>query len=231
MKDKISYIKEQQKKITALVTKKFRNYYLTGGTALAFYFNHRFSEDLDFFVQEYKREEPDRIMNFVSGETGFKFQLEAEQNDPKLIPMKIYSLELKQGCVLKIDFVRDFEKNIKKTKNGLHSAEDIYCRKIFSGIGLLRKEDVTGKEVYAGRQSVKDLFDLYYLSEHFQPLSKFFLEYFSYDKAESLISWYHGFNRTNLKIDLLDLVPKIDTLKVIKHLDREILKKIPEKLI
>lgn len=231
MKNKISYIKEQQRKITTMVTKKFKNYYLTGGTALAFHFNHRFSEDLDFFVQKYKREEPDKIMNFVSRETGFKFQLDAEQNDPKLIPMKVYSLELKHGCVLKMDFVRDFEKNIKKTKNGLHSVEDIYCRKIFSGIGLLRKEDVTGKTIYAGRQSVKDLFDLYYLSAHFQPLSKFFLEYFSYNKAESLISWYRGFNRTNLKIDLLDLIPKIDTLKVLKHLDEELLKKIPEKLI
>lgn len=51
------------------------------------------------------------------------------------------------------------------------------------------------------------------------------------DKAEALIAWCRGFNRMDLKAELLDLVSKIDTAKVIKHLDDEILKKIPEKLI
>ena len=35
----------------------------------------------------------------------------------------------------------------------------------------------------------------------------------------------------DLKIELLDLVPKIDTVRVIKYLDDEILKKLIEKLI
>ncbi len=231
MKNKISYIKSEQKRIAGIVTKKFKKYYLTGGTALAFYFDHRFSEDLDFFTQEYRKEEPDRIMNFVSKETGFDFKLEAEQDDPKLIPMKVYYLDLKKGCVLKIDFVRDFQENIKGIKNGLHSLEDIYYRKIFAGIGLVKEEDTAGRIIQAGRQSVKDFFDLYYLSEHYRPLSEFFFEYFSYDKAEALIAWCRGFNRMGLRTGLLDLVPKIDTTKVIKHLEDEILKKIPEKLI
>jgi len=231
MKNDISYIKGEQKRITKIVTKKFKKYYLTDGTALAFYFDHRFSEDLDFFTQDYKKEDPDRIMDFISKETGFNFKMDAEQNDPKLIPMKVYFLELKKGCVLKIDFVQDFQKNIKGIKNGLHSVEDIYYRKIFAGIGLAKKEDTAGRIIQAGRQSVKDFFDLYYLSEHHQPLSKFFFEYFSYDKAEALIAWCRGFNRMGLKDGLLDLAPKIDTNKVIKHLDREILRKIPEKLI
>jgi len=231
MKDKISYIKDEQRKMTRMVTKKFKKYYLTGGTALSFYFDHRFSEDLDFFTQEYRKQDPDRIMNFVSKNTGFAFKLEAEQDDPKLIPMKVYFLELKRGCVLKIDFVQDFERNIKRIKNGVHSVEDIYYRKISSGIGMIKKQDLTGRIIHAGRQSVKDLFDLYYLSKHYRPLSEFFFEYFSYDKAESLIAWYRGFNRMNLKIELLDLVPNVDTAKVIKHLDNELLRKLPEKLI
>ncbi|MGB4521082.1 MAG: nucleotidyl transferase AbiEii/AbiGii toxin family protein [Candidatus Omnitrophota bacterium] len=231
MNNKISYIKGEQKKIAGLVTKKFKQYYLTGGTALSFYFNHRFSEDLDFFTQEYRKEDPERIMNFVSKETGFKFKLEAEQDEPKMIPMKVYSLELKKGCVLKIDFVQDFQKNIKRIKDGLHSLEDIYYRKISAGLGLVRKEDATGRVIHAGRQSVKDLFDLYYLSKHHKPLSDFFFEYFSYDKAEGFIAWYRGFNRMDLKIELLDLVQKVDTNKVIKYLDSELLKKLPEKLI
>lgn len=231
MKNKISYIKGEQKKITEFVTNNFKRYYLTGGTALAFYFNHRFSEDLDFFSQTYRKEDPGQIMNFISELSGFKFKLDAEQDDPKLIPMKVYFLELKRGCVLKMDFVQDFQKNIKRIKNGLHSVEDIYYRKIFSGIGMIGKQDDTGRIIHAGRQSVKDLFDLYYLSKHHQPLSEFFFEYFSYDKAEALIAWYRGFNRMNLKVELLDLVPKVDTTGVIKHLDDELLKKLPEKLI
>lgn len=231
MKNKISYIKEEQRSIANIVRKKFKKYYLTGGTALSFYFDHRFSEDLDFFTQEYRKEEPSQIMSFVSKETCFDFKLDAEQDEPESIPMKVYFLELKRGCILKIDFVQDFEKNIKKIKNGLHSVEDIYCRKIFAAIGMIKKQDATGRIIHAGRQSVKDLFDIYYLSEHRKPLSEFFLEYFSYDKAESLIAWYKGFNRMNLKVELLDLIPKVDTAKVIKHLDDEILKKLPEKLI
>ncbi len=231
MANKIVYIKDEQKKITGLVTRKFKKYYLTGGTALSFYFNHRFSEDLDFFTQEYKNEAPERIMNFVSNETGFEFKLEAAQEDSKLVPMKVYSLGLKKGAVLRIDFVQDFEKNIKKIKNGMHSLEDIYYRKIFACAGMVKRQDATGRIIPAGRQSAKDLFDLYYLSKQYQVLSEFFFEYFSYDKAESLIAWYRGFNRTTLKIELLDLVPKVDTIKVFKHLDDELLRTLPEKLI
>ncbi|MFH1776605.1 MAG: nucleotidyl transferase AbiEii/AbiGii toxin family protein, partial [Candidatus Omnitrophota bacterium] len=166
MENKISYIKAEQKKITEFVTKNFKKYYLTGGTALSFYFNHRFSEDLDFFSQNYKKEDTDQIMNFTSKLTGFKFKLEAEQDDPKLIPMRVYSLGLKRGCVLKIDFVHDFQKNIKKIESGLHSIEDIYYRKILAGMGTIKKQDAAGRIIHAGRQSVKDLFDIYYLSKH-----------------------------------------------------------------
>jgi hypothetical protein len=229
--DRQTHIKGEQKRIARMVTKKFKKYYLTGGTALSFYFNHRVSEDLDFFSQSYTKEDPDKIMNFIAKLTGFKFKLEAEQDNPKLIPMKVYLLELKRGCVLKIDFVQDFQENIKKIKNGLHSLEDIYYRKMSIGTRTAGKLDVIGQEIPSGRQSVKDLFDIYYLSKHYRPLSDFFFEYFSYDKTEGLIAWYRGFNRMDLKVGLLDLVPKVDTGEVIRHLDGEILKKLPEKLI
>lgn len=231
MKNEISYIKSEQRKIARMVTKKFKKYYLTGGTALSFYFDHRFSEDLDFFTQDYKKEDPDKIMRFIFKETGFNFKLDAEQDDPKLIPMKVYFLELKRGNILKIDFVQDFERNIKRIKNGVHSIEDIYYRKISAAMGRVKKEDKTGRIIHAGRQSVKDLFDLYYLSKQHEPISEFFFEYFSYDKVESFVAWHRRFNRMNLKIELLDLVPNVDTAEIIKHLDSEVLKKIPEKLI
>jgi hypothetical protein len=231
MKNKISYIKNEQKKIAELVKRKFKNYYLTGGTALSFYFEHGFSEDLDFFTQEYKKEDADQIIKFVSKNTGFKFKLEGEQDDPKLIPMKVYFLEFKRDCVLKVDFVQDFAKNIKKIKNGLHSIEDIYFRKIIAAIGTKRKESTTGMVIAGGRQTVKDLFDIYYLSKNYKTISDFFLKYFTIDKVERFIAWYRGFNRIDLKLELLDLVDGVDSGKVLRYLDDEILKKLPDKLI
>lgn len=231
MDKRISYIKGEQKKIARMVTREFKNYYLTGGTALSFYFGHRFSEDLDFFTQAYKKKDPDRIMSFVSRETGFEFRLEAEQDDPKLIPMKVYFLELERDCVLKMDFVQDFEENIKGIKNGLHSVEDIYFRKLNTAVGGGTKRDITGRIMAAGRQTAKDLFDVYYLSKHFKRVSGFFLEHFPVRKAENLIAWYRSFNRLELKLELSDLSARVDSGKVLRHLDDEVLRVLPDKLL
>lgn len=229
MKKSIPYIETAQKRIIGIVTGKFKNYYLTGGTALNLYFNHRSSEDLDFFTQRYRKEEPDKIVRFLSGKTGYQFKLEGEQVDPKLIPMKIYFMELKKGHVLKIDFVQDFMENIKKPKGGLHSVEDIYARKI--SIAISSVEGITGRIIPIGRQTAKDLYDLFYLSKNYKPVSDMFLDYFNKDKTENLIAWYRSFNRMRLKIELLDLVPKVDTREILNHLDEEILKELPSKLI
>ena len=75
------YIVKQQKRIAQLVTSHFKDYYLTGGTALAFYYDHRFSEDLDFFTQKYSDSVPKQIMNFISQKTGFSYKLDAEQGN------------------------------------------------------------------------------------------------------------------------------------------------------
>ena len=231
MEGEVDYIGDEQKRIAKIVTEKFRSYYLTGGTALAFYFRHRFSEDLDFFTQEYRKDDSDRIMDFVSSQTGFGFKLEHEQSDPKLVPMKIYFLELTKGNVLKMDFVQDFQKNLKEIKNRMHSVEDIYFRKIIAAVVVQQRESITGQVIAGGRQAAKDLFDIYYLSCHYKPVSDFFLEFFSVDKAQGLIAWYRGFNQMKLKLELLDLVEGVDPGEVRRHLDEEILRKLPDRLI
>jgi len=231
MNKRTAYIQKEQKRITDLVIKKFKDYYLTGGTALAFYFKHRFSEDLDFFSQKYQKSDPDKIMKYIAAETGFDYQLDTQQDDPKLIPMKVYFMELKDKQVLKIDFVKDYVENVGAIKNGLHSVEDIYRRKMYAAIGMQGKESDTGREVATGRQSVKDLFDIYYLSSKYKPLSEIFFEYFPYNQAERLDVWYRGFDRMEAKLSLMDLVSGIDTGKVFKYLDDQILKKIPAKLL
>jgi len=230
MNKKMAYIVKEQKRITELVIKEFPNYYLTGGTALAFYFGHRFSEDLDFFSQKYKKIDPDKIMQFIARETGFDYHLDAVQDDPKLVSMQVYFMALKNKHVLKIDFVKDYIENINQIRNGLHSVEDIYLRKLYAAIGMQGKELDTGRTIGTGRQSVKDLFDIYYLSSKHKALSDVFFEYFSYDQAERLDTWYRGFDKTETKLSLMDLVPGIDTGKLFKHLDEQIIKKIPNKL-
>ncbi len=221
MKPETSLIRSEQKKVTALVTKKFKQYYLTGGTALAFYFNHRISEDLDFFSQTYDRLDPDRIMDFISERTKQPYRFEQEQDDPKLVPMKVYTLEIRKGVPLKVDFVQDFVKNRKPVREGLHSVDDIYYRKIWAGIGGREKAGSIGQDAY----------DLYWLSRKREPLSDFFLRNFSEAQAERLILWWKGFNRRDLKLELMDPAPGVDPRKVLQYLDDEILKRFPDKLL
>ncbi len=227
MDKKINMVKREQKSIARIVTDKYKDYYLTGGTALAFYYQHRFSEDLDFFSQRYKRQQPDEIMIFISKKTGYKYMLDAEQNKKGLVPMKVYFMEIKEGHQLKIDFVQDYVANLKKPKNGLHSIEDIYYRKIIASIGIEKRKSITGTVIATGRQTAKDFFDIYYLSKYYKPVAEFFLEYFSSEKAERFAAWYRGFNRTDLKLELLDLVENIDTAEVIRYLDEQILRVLP----
>ncbi len=226
----MAYIVKEQKRITELVIKKFKDYYLTGGTALAFYFEHRFSEDLDFFSQKYQKNDPDKIMKYIKAETGFDYQLDDVQDDPKFVPMKVYFMELKDKQILKVDFVKDFIKNVNKVKNGVHSVDDIYLRKIYAAIGMQGKELDTGRSIATGRQSVKDLFDIYCLSFEYKPLSEFFFEYFPYNQVERLDAWYRGFYRGETRLNFMDLVPDIDPSEVFKYLDDQILKKIPDKM-
>ena len=121
-------------------------------------------------------------------------------------------------------------KNIKKVKDGLHAIEDIYVRKLGTVMGVGNRENIVGKRISTGRQTTKDLFDIYYLSEHYKKVSDFFLQYFSVDRVESFIAWYRVFNRMNLKLELLDLVEGVDTAEVLKHLDDEMLRNLPDKL-
>jgi predicted nucleotidyltransferase component of viral defense system len=58
-------IVKDQKRITKMVTGEFPVYYLAGGTALAFYLRHRFSEDLDFFSPAYDPVMANKIMRYI----------------------------------------------------------------------------------------------------------------------------------------------------------------------
>jgi predicted nucleotidyltransferase component of viral defense system len=224
------YVVRQQKRISGLVTNKFTDYYLTGGTALAFYFKHRYSEDLDFFTQKYDFVQVKKVAKYIEQNTGFSCKLEARQNKRGLIPMAVYSLILPKGLSLKVDFVQDYALSIKPIKKGLHSIEDIYYHKLVAATGISTKVNEVGRSIPSGRQAAKDLFDIYYLSNRYSKLSEFFLEYFSYDSVERLMGWYVGFDRIELKLELARTAPKVNTATILRHLDSEIMRKLPEKI-
>lgn len=225
------YVQNEQKKISDLVTSRFPKYYLTGGTALSFYFQHRFSEDLDFFSQNYSKKIAEEIMAFISGKTGYEHLLVFEQNKPALLPIRMYQLKLKKGIHLKVDIVQDPHKNIRAIKNGLHSIEDIYCRKLFIVLNPLNASvGQTGREVSTSRQEAKDVYDIYYLSKNFEFLSEFYPKYFSSIHFERLDSWYRSLEKMDLIIDLSERIKGVSPRDVFKHLDDQIIRKLPLKL-
>ncbi len=188
------YIQKEQKRIHGLVTHHFPEYYLTGGTALAFYFKHRFSEDLDFFSQKYKVKDVENIIQMVSKETGYTNKLIIEQKDPKLLPLRMYELDLKKDIKLKVDIVHDPYKNIEPVRNGIHSVEDIYYRKLQIMLNPLHAhKDETGREVSRSRQETKDVYDIYYLSANYKNLSEFYPQHFAPQHFQRLDSWSQCF--------------------------------------
>ncbi len=223
--DTKKYIQKEQKRIHQLVTKQFPEYYLTGGTALAFHFQHRFSEDLDFFTQKYSKTTADEIMKFVTKKTGYPFQLVFEQAGPELLPIKMYTLAIGHGLTLKVDIVQDPYRNIQKINNGMHSIEDIYCRKIFIALNPRHAGvDDTGREMTTTRKEAKDIFDIYYLSANFQPLEEFFLDHFPFKLFPRLDAWYRSLERREMFIDLGERVEGVDPREVFKHLDDQIIR-------
>lgn len=202
----------ERDRILKLLAGKLNGLYLAGGTALSsFYFHHRESYDLDFFTKEFSRPKVEKIISDLAEVAGRKIELVREEDRKDRARVMIYHLLLGEADLLKIDFVEDVYDLIKPTKiiDGIPvlSIEDIYIRKIFAACGSHRTSDLTGREVFAsGRQTVRDFFDLYFLSITFRPLSKFAFEFFSAPQRESIVVWYRTYSRSSMQHDILDIV-------------------------
>jgi len=222
-------IMKDQKKITRMVTARFPDYYLAGGTALAFHLGHRFSEDLDFFSPAYNPIMTNKIMRYIKTQTGYTFRQGDEvRGNKKTAGMKVFYLNMDNDIVMKVDFVEDVFGDTAVIKDGLLSIADIYQRKIFAAIGVKGKISSIGRSVSGGRQSVKDLYDLYTLSKRHESLSDFFFQHFSSADSERLESWYRGFSRSEALLELLDLDVKDDPRKVFLYMDKMILKEMSD---
>ncbi len=221
-----------QKQILKLVTDRFPQIYLVGGTAIRMVYDHRPSEDLDFFTQEYSSKLHRQAADYIKRETGFNFSLVEEERRPVYLPMAVYEFDVGKGGILKVDFVKDVCELIKPLKkDGIASIEDIYYRKILAVVGWKAGQSRAGRSLAGGRQKAKDLFDIFYLSTHAEPLSEYFSSYFGRADYERLTAWYLSVPKQKTVIELLELVPECDTKAIFKHLDEEIIHRLNRKFI
>ena len=128
-------------------------FYLTGGTALSrFYLNHRFSDDLDFFVNS-----DDRFKDFINviiRNISHNFNVNISD---ALITDEFCRLFVRENKItLKIDFVNDVADRPGKpnsTEFGLiDTVENILANKISAIIG---------------RDEPKDVFDLIFIADNY----------------------------------------------------------------
>ncbi|RLD12315.1 MAG: hypothetical protein DRI44_01120 [Chlamydiae bacterium] len=129
-------------------------FYLTGGTALGrFYLNHRYSEDLDFFVnQDQKFNE---YINFLARKLEDKFIVDKKMTLNYESFARFYINQ--NNTTLKIEFVNDIKYRSGQTNN-------IYFGKIDTPLNILSNKIST----IVNRDEPKDIFDIVYLSLNYK---------------------------------------------------------------
>lgn len=240
MKKSLENILLLRNKILKLLTGKVDDFCLAGGTALSlFYFHHRESFDLDFFTKNYSEKIIKQVIEEISNGMGVSIDSIKRgivKDEARMIVCNIPVAEnqaLKIDDIeksLKVDFVEDVYRQIDPLSSVVDGIpimlkENIYLRKIYAAFGVFKTEDQTGKEKFiGGRQDAKDIFDLYYLSNTFMPLSKFMDKYCTLEEKASAITWHKRYDRTSTKSELLDIITdKQPDCRVIEtHFDTEI---------
>ncbi len=202
-----------QERVLKILSGRIKNFYLAGGTALSrFYFQHRDSDDLDFFTQRFLPLRVEKIKEVIARGLQKKIELIAEQTKEGKAKMMVYNVSLTKKQFLRIDFVEDYLKLIRPLNvvNGIPiiSLQDIYIRKIYAIVGFVAGEDVIGRKIITGRQEAKDFYDLFFLSQTYMPLSDFAFRYCDQVRQEGLIRWFRTYNRLAIKSGLLDLKTK-----------------------
>jgi hypothetical protein len=213
MKDILKY---QQVVLKALAD-KIGGFYLAGGTALSlFYFQHRLSVDLDFFTREFIYSDITNIAKYLENTLKKKVDLKGQSLEDKTAKMVVYNIHFTDSDALKIDFVEDTIKLLKKTKavDGVNilSLEDIYLRKLYALSGMIKMLDETGRGKFVGgRADAKDFYDVYFLSHTFMALSKFAAKYCDPTMMEAIVKWFRTYDR----MAMIDGVLALDTSKTV----------------
>lgn len=212
----------------------FNDAKLCGGTALArCFFDHRLSYDLDYFLPEgFKAKD----FATVFKKSDLKFDLVDIVDDPKKAN-QIHGFIYLDNDYIKVSFIEDAYYNLfpainKKIGNIIVKTEDIsglYHRKLRTVSGST--ED--GEEVIGGRQTARDLFDLFVLSQKHMPIKDFvetlpyIFPYMAFVNGLVNMPWY------DLNNDLKNIkaVPEWQHATDINYLQNYLLEQIDAKLI
>lgn len=194
-----------QDRIMELLDKE--RFYLTGGTCLSrFYYEHRYSEDLDFFYDGAKYSPGQFELDYVSFIQKIKNYYEIEVT---VVSDQFKRLFVKsEDIILKTEFI--FEPyprigKVKKVKNYfIDTKENIAVNKLTA--------------VYT-RKTVKDFFDLYYLLKEFNLadlIEKTKVKFVSPAYEELIISlkesFFEGEVRTCLQVNEKDFYYFVESL-------------------
>lgn len=211
---------------------KLGKFYLAGGTALSNYHfqHHRESYDLDFFTQRYDPAEVDAIAGYLENRTRKKMNVVArEEGKKKFADIRRYDLMMEAKNPLRIDFVKDVHDLLEPLMqvNGIPvlSLADIYLRKIYAVTGVIAKPNPVGRTVTeGGRQTARDLFDLYHLSVRYRSLAEFASEQGDDLMIEGLCNWFRSFDRRAIKIELSDIrtTKPLEFREIDRHFSKEI---------
>lgn len=127
------------------------DFYLTGGTALSrVYLNHRYSDDLDFFVNNNKNFKA-QILIVIDSFTSNHIEYEVITAQDGFLRINVKD----EGASLKLDFVNDvsFRKGLP-IETPLFKRTDILVNILSNKVTAL------------GRYSVKDIVDIVYISNN-----------------------------------------------------------------
>lgn len=231
-------LKSHQLHILKSLADQIDDFYLVGGTALSlFYFNHRESEDLDFFTKSFSPARVVQVVDYLKSQLPAAVELKADNlSETTQIKVMVYNVRMKDR-IIKIDFVEDVYDLINpfQRKDGINvlSVEDIYLKKIYAVGGFAVGLDEIGQIKFeGGRQKAKDLFDLYYLSKEFLNLSEFVSRYCDQPRKEGVIRWFRKFDRLEMKADLADIRTKenIEFRDIDRHFKIEVEKILLEEI-
>lgn len=246
MEERFVDILRLRDRVLKVLNGKLDTFFLGGGTALSlFYLHHRESFDLDFFSKIFSENKIKEIISTIEDSLKVKTeggQILTSKESARLfryyVPTGIQKDLDIEGNSLKLEFIEDLYPLIKShdiTIDGIpiFSQESIYLRKIYALCGVRALQDEVGKiRFIGGRQEAKDLFDVYFLSREFMPLSNFVNDFCPSEK-EKIIVWYNSYDRQEMKLGITELVikKKADFYEIEKHFKTEIKKFIEEELI
>jgi predicted nucleotidyltransferase component of viral defense system len=229
----VETILEYQKTVLKLLAGKLDGFYLAGGTALSNYHfqHHRESYDLDFFSKDYKPEKVKAIVAWIREKTWKEIIKIAEQKKNKkgFALHAHYDLLIDSENALRIDFVEDVHELLEPLMQvegiPILSLVDIYLRKIYAVAGVVATTDEIGRRrAQGGRQTARDLFDLYHLSMRVEPLSSFAVKHCDDLQVEGLCNWFLSFDRAAMKTELADIRTRkpVEFREIDRHFAKEI---------